>query len=100
MIHGDDPCIGVHLRQLLMDPVEPLPSLTLDDFDNRVFAMEPSCHPNLWSRITNRTWAVHHVSPEQLQCMWDADLRAQYYFETPQGILPGIPFPLSALPDL
>lgn len=26
---GDDPCIGVHLRQLLLDG-EPLPSLTLD----------------------------------------------------------------------
>lgn len=32
MIYGDDPCIGVHLRQLLFDSVEPLPSLTLDDF--------------------------------------------------------------------
>ena len=37
-VYGDDPCIGVHLRQLLFDGAEPLPSLTLDDFDNRVFA--------------------------------------------------------------
>eukprot|EP00927_Polykrikos_kofoidii_P051699 TRINITY_DN45499_c0_g1_i1.p1 TRINITY_DN45499_c0_g1~~TRINITY_DN45499_c0_g1_i1.p1 ORF type:complete len:650 (-),score=66.32 TRINITY_DN45499_c0_g1_i1:38-1696(-) len=81
MIYGDDPCIGVHLRQLLLDPEEPLPSLTLDDFDNRVFAMEPSCHPNLWSKMTNRTWVIHHVSPKQIRCMWDADIQAGYYQE-------------------
>lgn len=28
MIYGDDPCIGVHLRQLLL--TDDLPSLTLD----------------------------------------------------------------------
>merc|ERR1712060_994553 len=86
MIYGDDPCIGVHLRQLLFDPVEPLPSLTLDDFDNKVFAMEPSCHPNLWSKMTHRTWAIHHVSPEQILCMWSIDNQAGYYVETPAGI--------------
>merc|ERR1719476_829296 len=81
MIYGDDPCIGVHLRQLLFDPEEPLPSLTLDDFDNRVFAMEPSCHKNLWSKMSNRSWAVHHVSVEQIECMWRVDLRDGYYVE-------------------
>eukprot|EP00929_Paragymnodinium_shiwhaense_P081396 TRINITY_DN42570_c0_g2_i1.p1 TRINITY_DN42570_c0_g2~~TRINITY_DN42570_c0_g2_i1.p1 ORF type:complete len:595 (-),score=113.40 TRINITY_DN42570_c0_g2_i1:63-1847(-) len=86
-IYGDDPCIGVHLRQLLFDPEEPLPSITLDDFDNKVFAMEPSCHPNLWSRITNRTWVIHHVGPEVIRCMWDIDWRAGYYFETEQGTI-------------
>mmetsp|Transcript_102320 Transcript_102320/g.318728 ORF Transcript_102320/g.318728 Transcript_102320/m.318728 type:complete len:594 (+) Transcript_102320:58-1839(+) len=101
MIYGDDPCLGVHLRQLLHDPVEPLPSLTLDDFDNRVFAMEPSCHPNLWSKITNRTWAVHHVTPDHINCMWLADLRAGYYVETREGaVQPGEDFTVDALPDL
>lgn len=85
MIYGDDPCIGVHLRQLLFDPEEPLPSLTLDDFDNKVFAMEPSCHPNLWSRMNNRTWVVHHVTPTQIRCMWDVDVREGYYETTPEG---------------
>mmetsp|Transcript_79200 Transcript_79200/g.232537 ORF Transcript_79200/g.232537 Transcript_79200/m.232537 type:complete len:593 (+) Transcript_79200:80-1858(+) len=100
MIYGDDPCIGVHLRQLLHDPIDPLPSLTLDDFDNRVFAMEPSCHPNLWSKMTNRTWAVHHVTPEQLRCMWAMDIQAGYYRETAEGIHPGEGFGVDALPDL
>merc|ERR1712014_303008 len=86
MIYGDDPCIGVHLRQLLFDPEEPLPSLTLDDFDNRVFAMEPSCHRNLWSKMTNRTWAIHHVKPEQIRCMWNIDFREGYYVETASGV--------------
>lgn len=80
-IFGDDPCMGVHLRQILMDPDEPFPSLALDDFDNRVFAMEPSCHDNLWSKATGRTWAIHHVTPEQVHCMWSADVSGGYYEE-------------------
>mmetsp|Transcript_416 Transcript_416/g.1157 ORF Transcript_416/g.1157 Transcript_416/m.1157 type:complete len:239 (-) Transcript_416:72-788(-) len=101
MIYGDDPCIGVHLRQLLFDPDEPLPSLTLDDFDNRVFAMEPSCNKNLWSKMNNRSWAVHHVSPEQIQCMWNVDLRDGYYVETPRGLRHNEEdFPNDGLPSL
>jgi len=100
MIYGDDPCLGVHLRQLLFDPVEPLPSLTLDDFDNRVFAMEPSCHPNLWSKITNRTWAIHHVSPEQIFCMFRADVQAGYYSEMLDGIRHNDDILADGLPDL
>lgn len=100
MIFGDDPNLGVHLRQLLFDPVDPLPSLTLDDFDNRVFAMEPSCHPNLWSRITRRTWAIHHVSPEQILCMWRVDLEAGYYREAEHGIEHDDSMPLDSLPDV
>jgi len=100
IIFGDDPCIGVHLRQLLYDERDPLPSLTLDDFDNKVFAMEPSCHPNLWSRMTNRTWVVHHVSPEQIHCMWETDLRAGYYTIAADGVWHDDSTPLTALPDL
>lgn len=86
MIFGDDPCLGVHLRQLIFDPHEPLPSLALDDRDSyRVFAMEPSCHPKLWSKMTDKTWAVHHVSPEQVRCMWDVDMRDGYYKLDEQG---------------
>lgn len=98
MIYGDDPCIGVHLRQLLLDG-DNLPSLTLDDFDNRVFAMEPSCHHNLWSKMTNRTWAIHHVSPEQIRCMWSADLAAAYYQEA-EGLRVDEDRELNAFPDL
>lgn len=99
MIYGDDPCIGVHLRQLLLDG-EPLPSLTLDDFDNRVFAMEPSCHHNLWSKMTNRTWAIHHVKPEQIRCMWSADLAAAYYQEAEGSLQVDEDRELNAFPDL
>ena len=26
-----------------------------------------------------RTWAIHHVKPEQILCMWSKDLEAGYY---------------------
>lgn len=103
MIFGDDPCLGVHLRQLLFDPEEPLPSLALDDRDSyRVFAMEPSCHPKLWSKMTNKTWAVHHVSAEQVLCMWDADVRAGYYSADAGegGVRVDSAWPQDGLPDL
>ena len=31
MIFGDDPCLGVHLRQLLYDETEPASIIQLDD---------------------------------------------------------------------
>lgn len=103
MIFGDDPCLGVHLRQLMFDSVDPLPSLTLDDRDSyRVFAMEPSCHRKLWSRITNKTWAVHHVDADQIRCMWAVDTAAGYYGAGgSRGELSvARKWPLQALPDL
>ncbi|CAL1141175.1 unnamed protein product [Cladocopium goreaui] len=79
VISGDDPCFGVHLRYLRDDP-RMIPRMTLDDRDSyRVFAMEPSCNPGLWSHVTPRSWVIHHVSPEQVQCMWDADVEAGLY---------------------
>lgn len=101
MIYGDDPCLGVHLRQLLFDEEEPLPTLTLDDRDSyRVFAMEPSCHKKLWSKITNRTWAVHHVSAEQIYCMWNTDVEEGYYSIEAGQLEHNTSWPLDGLPDL
>ena len=80
VIAGDDPSFGVHLRYLRDDPSARVPRLTLDDRDSyRVFAMEPSCNEALWSHVTQRSWVIHHVSPEQIQCMWKVDLEAGIY---------------------
>ena len=58
VIYGDDPCMGVHLRQMVMDEDQPM-SLQLDDRDSyRVFAMEPSCNSSLWSKINNSTFQI------------------------------------------
>ena len=79
LIFGDDPCLGVHLRFLRHDRLG-LPMLTLDDRDSyRIFAMEPSCNAELWSHVTPRSWVIHHVSAEQVECMWDADVNAGMY---------------------
>lgn len=80
MISGDDPCFGVHLRQLIFDSEDPIPLIALDDRDSyRSFAMEPSCSLRLWSHMTPRTWVVHHVTAEQTRCMWTTDVAAGYY---------------------
>lgn len=102
MIYGDDPCIGVHLRQLVFSEESPIPSLTIDDRDSYGrFAMEPSCHPQLWSRVTSKTWAVHHVKPEQIVCMWGADLAAGYHVESSSaGLWVNSSVPLDDFPDL
>eukprot|EP00928_Gymnodinium_smaydae_P039019 TRINITY_DN26760_c1_g1_i2.p1 TRINITY_DN26760_c1_g1~~TRINITY_DN26760_c1_g1_i2.p1 ORF type:complete len:397 (-),score=65.62 TRINITY_DN26760_c1_g1_i2:106-1296(-) len=86
MVFGDDPCFGVHLRQLLLDEEAPAPFLALDDRDSyRVFAMEPSCNPSLWSYVTPRSWVVHHVTAQQLRCMWRADMAAGLYESDANG---------------
>ncbi|CAK9050257.1 unnamed protein product [Durusdinium trenchii] len=116
------------VRVLSMDVVRLLAKASQeDDFDNRVFAMEPSsvaamrlrrpeclmrfpckklgtqgnrCHQNLWSKMTNRTWAIHHVKPEQISCMWSADLAAGYYQDTDLGLQVDESRELNEFPDL
>ncbi|CAK9109650.1 unnamed protein product [Durusdinium trenchii] len=79
VIAGDDPSFGVHLRYL-RDETGLVARLTLDDRDSyRVFAMEPSCNPSLWSHVTHRSWVIHHVTPQQIQCIWDVDVEAGIY---------------------
>ena len=95
LVYGDDPCFGVHLRYLRDDKLG-LPMLTLDDRDSyRVFAMEPSCNPALWSHATRRSWVVHHVSPEQIYCMWTADASAGFY---KQGVPGNVQLAPEAIP--
>ena len=73
MIYGDDPNLGVHLRQLVVGNI--VPSITIDDSGSYTrFAMVPSCAKQGWSTITNNTWIVHHVNPEQIKCMWKMSL--------------------------
>jgi hypothetical protein len=52
----------------------------IDDFGSYSrFSMEPVCKKT-WSSIVNGTWAVHHVSPEQIECMFKEDFKAGYYY--------------------
>jgi hypothetical protein len=70
MIYGDDPCFGVHLRQVAGSSVR---SIVIDDFDSYSrFAMEPTCAKS-WSSVTNDSWVVHHVTPTQISCLWNAE---------------------------
>jgi hypothetical protein len=69
MIYGDDPCFGVHLRQLRLDG--DVPYIRLDDRDSYLrFAMSPVCAGEGWGLVTKDTWIVHHVNAEQITCMW------------------------------
>jgi hypothetical protein len=66
MITGDDPCFGVHLRQI----VDLVPSIIIDDFDSYIrFGMEPTCNQSAWRPVTNSTWVVHHVTAQQIKCL-------------------------------
>jgi hypothetical protein len=68
MIHGDDPCFGVHLRQV----VDLVPSIRIDDFASYTrFAMEPTCNPSAWRPVTNDTWIIHHVTSDQIKCLYE-----------------------------
>lgn len=43
---------------------------------SQTFFTGRGCNPSLWSHVTHRSWVIHHVSPEQVQCMWDKDVAA------------------------
>ena len=71
MIYGDDPTMGVHLRQLIME--RDVPFINIDDFDSyENFAMHPSC-TSKWSRVKNETWVIHHVNATQILCLWQRE---------------------------
>ena len=75
MIYGDDPCFGVHLRQVAESRVK---SVVIDDFASYTrFAMEPTCGKS-WSSVTNETWIVHHVKPEEILCLWKSELEGLF----------------------
>ncbi|CAJ1337208.1 unnamed protein product [Effrenium voratum] len=67
--HPDDPAIGVIMASLVdMGDI----SLAVDDRDLNHFALNPSCNAT-YLNIHNRTWVIHHVTPEAMQCFWSID---------------------------
>ena len=71
MIYGDDPSMGVHLRQLIMD--KDVAFVNIDDFASyKNFAMQPSC-TSQWSSVKNETWVIHHVNATQISCLWASE---------------------------
>merc|ERR1711907_49393 len=78
IIYGDDPCMGVHLREIVTGKHAPPARIEIDDRDSySKFAMEVECNVS-WGRVRDISWAVHHASPEQLHCMWNADIEHGY----------------------
>lgn len=78
VVRGDDPSLGVHLRQLVMEQGA---FLQLDDRGAMTrFAMEPTCHAEgAYCPLKNTTWIVHHVSPRAIRCMFEEDVAAGHY---------------------
>jgi len=76
MIYGDDPTMGVHLRQLIME--RDVPFINIDDFGSyKNFAMQPSCNSQ-WSSVKNETWVIHHVNESQIACLWEKERSGKF----------------------
>ncbi|CAK9020416.1 unnamed protein product [Durusdinium trenchii] len=67
--HPDDPALGVAIAQLVD---RGLLSVAVDDRDLNHFALNPSCNAT-YLNIHNRTWVVHHVTPQAMECFWSID---------------------------
>eukprot|EP00434_Breviolum_minutum_P023335 symbB.v1.2.020585.t1/scaffold1691.1/size105682/2 len=78
--HPDDPALGV-LMASLVDAGDI--NVAVDDRDLNHFALNPSCNAT-YLKIHNRTWVVHHVTPEAMECFWSIDEMAV------QGELPDL----------
>eukprot|EP00933_Yihiella_yeosuensis_P014617 TRINITY_DN13031_c2_g1_i1.p1 TRINITY_DN13031_c2_g1~~TRINITY_DN13031_c2_g1_i1.p1 ORF type:complete len:388 (-),score=57.02 TRINITY_DN13031_c2_g1_i1:127-1176(-) len=77
-VTGDDPSLGVQLRKVVLE------GSTFMQIDDRGamtrFAMEPTCNKDgMYCPMKDTTWAVHHVSPATIRCMFRADVQAGYY---------------------
>mmetsp|Transcript_38425 Transcript_38425/g.83154 ORF Transcript_38425/g.83154 Transcript_38425/m.83154 type:complete len:202 (+) Transcript_38425:667-1272(+) len=66
--HPDDPAIGVLVTSLARRGI----TVNIDDRDLNSYSLNPACN-SVFSNMHNRTWIVHHVKPETMQCMWDLD---------------------------
>ena len=73
--HPDDSALGVYIYQLV---IARKTFVNTDDRDENRVALNPVCK-HVFSQLQNTTWAVHHVSPSQMRCMWDADIKGDYY---------------------
>mmetsp|Transcript_46733 Transcript_46733/g.106013 ORF Transcript_46733/g.106013 Transcript_46733/m.106013 type:complete len:312 (-) Transcript_46733:185-1120(-) len=75
MIFGDDPCSGVHVQQV----TKAGKFCAIDDQGSYTFfGMEPACVAK-FGQVGAKTWVVHHVGVERIDCMYDADVREGYY---------------------
>lgn len=84
LVTGDDPSLGVHMRQLVLYGGT---FLQMDDRGaNTRFSMEPTCKTEgAYCPLKNTTWVVHHVSAKTIRCMFREDLRAGYYHRPERG---------------
>lgn len=67
--HPDDPALGVAMMNIVDSGVL---SLAVDDRDLNHFALNPSCNAT-YLNIHQRTWVVHHVTPDAIRCFWSLD---------------------------
>jgi hypothetical protein len=71
----DDSALGVSVLQLLGERGT---FVNVDDRDKNRLSLNPYCKHG-FSPLTTHTWAVHHVSPRQVHCMFQRDLEEGYY---------------------
>merc|ERR1712224_441847 len=97
-VRGDDPSLGVYLRQVVLQTSQ---FLQLDDRGAAThFAMEPTCEvEGAYYALKPTTWVVHHVSAKTIRCMFQADIDAGYYRLLPDDAIDISP-PAAAYPSL
>jgi len=94
--HPDDPALGVYLDSLIRQGY----FLQLDDRDENVYSLHPTCE-DIFSHVHNRTWVVHHADDTMVQCMWDKDLAdGLYALDATQTKVTNIDVDRSFFPDL
>lgn len=49
--------------------------INLDDRDINRFSLNPSCNASFYP-MHDRSWVVHHIRPEVMECMWAVDVEA------------------------
>ncbi|CAD7949927.1 unnamed protein product [Amoebophrya sp. A120] len=76
--HPDDPMMGIFVENL----VDRGTNINVDDRDWNLFSLNPSCDAK-FSMLHERTWIIHHVNAETMDCFFDIDMKNFTAFPTP-----------------
>jgi hypothetical protein len=80
MPHPDDPLLGVLIENL----VDQGAFVNIDDRDWNVYSLNPSCNSK-FSMMHDRTWLIHHATPQVLECAFRTDMANYNTLSLPHG---------------
>ena len=75
-IHPDDTALGFWIYRMVADREI---TVSVNDSDENRFALNPNCDSPFSKIQSDINWAIHHVDPDNIRCMFESDINGGYY---------------------